>query len=194
MRAIITVANPLKAAGRTSAVVHLGTELALRGYRTLVIDLDHQADLTYHFVPPDLHAVRRHSSYFPKGTRTLTDVLVGSTAQGGSFTDDGDARLDTVLTDTVVPLLWLAPSTLRLGLFNMSHALAVTRLAAELDTLRERFEFVLIDTPRSQTRLLEAALFASTHLLVTAAPHSYIKRRSHSRCYGWREYAASTRD
>lgn len=163
MRAVITVANPLKAAGRTAAVAHLGTELALRGYRTLLIDLDPQADLTAHFVSPDLDAVRRHNTYFPPGTGTLADVLVGDTAPVA-------LTLSAILLATPVPRLWLAPSTVHLGLFNTADPLAMARLAGRLECLRGSFDFVLVDTPRSQTRLLEAALFASTHLLVSAAP------------------------
>ena len=171
MRAVITVASPLKAAGRTAAVAHLGTEFALRGYRTLIIDADPQADLTSHFAAPDLDAARSVASYLPAGTRTLADVLVGHREYDGSPLEDGAASLDTVLIDTDVPFLWIAPSAVRLALFSETTAIAVTRLAAEIESLRERFEFVLIDTPRSQTRLLDAALFASTHLLITAAPH-----------------------
>ena len=176
MRAVITIASPLKAAGRTAAVAHLGTEFALRGYRTLIIDADPQADLTSCFVAPDLDAARLTTSYLPAGTRTLADVLVGHREHGGSLREDGAAPLDTVLIDTDVPFLWLAPSAVRLSLFSETTAIAVTRLAAEMDFLGERFEFVLIDTPRSQTRLLDAALFASTHLLVPTASHPWLEQ------------------
>ena len=50
---IVSVINYKGGVGKTSLTANLGAELAWRGKRVLLIDLDAQASLTFSFIKPD---------------------------------------------------------------------------------------------------------------------------------------------
>lgn len=53
MRAVIGVANVARGVGKTVTAVSLAAELALRGFETLLVDADPQAEATARLVGPD---------------------------------------------------------------------------------------------------------------------------------------------
>lgn len=50
---VVSVINYKGGVGKTSLTANLGAELAWRGHRVLLIDLDAQASLTFSFIKPD---------------------------------------------------------------------------------------------------------------------------------------------
>ena len=50
---IVSVINYKGGVGKTTITANLGAEIANRGYKVLMIDLDPQASLTFSFIPPD---------------------------------------------------------------------------------------------------------------------------------------------
>jgi chromosome partitioning protein len=50
---VVSVINFKGGVGKTTLTANLGAELASRGYKVLLIDLDPQSSLTFSFVPPD---------------------------------------------------------------------------------------------------------------------------------------------
>src|SRR5512136_1971076 len=77
-QAVVTVANFKGGVGKTSAAIHLAQYFALRGYRTLAIDLDPQASLTTLFgllpdsdVPDEATAL----PFFMGDTPRLADII-----------------------------------------------------------------------------------------------------------------------
>jgi chromosome partitioning protein len=53
---VISVINYKGGVGKTTVTANLGAVLAYRGYSVLLIDLDHQASLTFSFFSPEVWA------------------------------------------------------------------------------------------------------------------------------------------
>jgi chromosome partitioning protein len=146
MTAIITIANQKGGVGKTTTAINLSAALATRGKRTLLIDLDPQANTTIAFYDSGEIA----SSMF--------DVL-------------GDSRttMAAIIKPTKDPMLFLGPG--RLALAKLEQVLAGQfdapyRLKDALAPVVKDYDYVVLDTPPSLGILTVNALVASTHLLV----------------------------
>ncbi len=143
---IIAVANQKGGVGKTTTSINLAAALAHKGLRTLLVDLDPQANATLSFV--DLQEVRL-STY---------DLLVLP-----------DVTATQVIRPTPVPNLDLLGSRISLakaeaklvGEFD-SHFRLKDKLAPVLD----RYDYLVLDTPPTLGILTVNALVAATHLLV----------------------------
>src|SRR5437762_7334730 len=99
MTAIITVANQKGGVGKTTTAINLSAALAHRGKRTLLIDLDPQANSTIAFY--DAGEI----------STTMFDVL-----------SDSRVTMATVIKPTKDPMLFLGPG--RLALAKLEQVLA----------------------------------------------------------------------
>lgn len=146
MTAIITVANQKGGVGKTTTAINLSAAIAAKGRRTLLIDLDPQANSTIAFF--DMGEV----------TQSMFDVL-------------GDARapMANVIKQSKDPMLHVGSG--RLALAKLETVLAGQfdapyRLKDALAPVLKDYDYVVIDTPPSLGILTVNALVASTHLLV----------------------------
>lgn len=143
---IITVANQKGGVGKTTTTINLAAAIANKGHKTLLIDLDPQANSTMSYV--DVRSV----------AKSMYDVLVSEEVP---FAD--------VVVPTPVPNLFVAPS--RIALAKLESKLigdldGPYRLKDKLKDAVSAYDYIFIDTPPTLGMITVNAMVASTHVLV----------------------------
>ncbi|MGH9382226.1 MAG: ParA family protein [Thermoanaerobaculia bacterium] len=144
---IIAITNQKGGVGKTTTAVNLAAALALKGLRTLLVDLDPQANGSMSFV--EVHEL----------PRTVYDVML-----------DGSTPFDTVLVPAEkVENLWVAPSGIALAKLEaklLGDFEGHFRLRDRLAAINKDFDYVVIDTPPTLGLITVNALVAASHVLI----------------------------
>jgi len=146
MGRVIAVANQKGGVGKTTTVMNLGAALAERQQRTLLIDLDPQAALSNSFgLQPDM---LEHTIY---SVLTRPDIPLAITIR------------------SVRPFLHMVPANIDLAAAEVELVSANGReyvLSDALESIRHRYDFVLLDCGPSLGLLTVNAFTAADEVLV----------------------------
>jgi chromosome partitioning protein len=144
---ILAITNQKGGVGKTTTAINLAAALATKGLRTLLVDLDPQANASMSFV--DVHSL----------SRTLYDALV----------DPGISLTEILRPADRVPGLTVAPSSIALAKLEaklIGELDSHFRLKDLLDAVHSEFDYILLDTPPTLGIITVNALVAATHVLV----------------------------
>jgi chromosome partitioning protein len=144
---VISIANHKGGVGKTTTAVNLSAGLAKLGYRILMIDMDPQSNATF-------------CLGLKKQDKTIYQVL--------AFQDDIRKMIQTV--DEGLDLI---ASSVHLAGFEKNNEVGKEFILTEaLDTIRDQYDFIIIDCPPSLGSLTVSALTASDYCMVALQPES----------------------
>jgi len=142
---IISVANQKGGVGKTTTTVNLGTILAKRGKKVLLIDADPQGNATSGL------GVEKEVEF------STYDILVN------------DAELSDAVQDTMIKNLKVCPSNMSLAGAEVELVSMMSReqrLKEKLDPIKDIFDYILIDCPPSLGLITLNSFTASDSVLI----------------------------
>ena len=145
-RMIVSVANQKGGVGKTTTAVNLAAALALKGHRTLLVDLDPQAHSTISYIDPSEFEL------------TIYDALMETSLD-----------LERIVCSTGLEKLDVAPARIALAKLEIKLSGEFDghyRLRDQLATVNNKYRFVIIDTPPTLGLRTVNALVASSHVLI----------------------------
>lgn len=145
MGKVISVANQKGGVGKTTTTVNLGTILAKKGKKVLLIDADPQGNATSGLgVEKEVEA----STY---------DILVN------------DTTLEEALEKTIIKNLKICPANMNLAGAEVELVSMMSReqrLKEKIEPIKEQFDYILIDCPPSLGLITLNAFTASDSVLI----------------------------
>lgn len=145
MGKIISVANQKGGVGKTTTTVNLGTILARKGKKVLLIDADPQGNATSGL------GVEKEVEF------STYDALINET------------EMQDTIQDTMIKNLKICPSNINLAGAEVELVSMMSReqrLKEKLDGIKDKFDFILIDCPPSLGLITLNAFTASDSVLI----------------------------
>lgn len=160
---VLAVQNFKGGVGKSTLVCHLAQYFALKGYRVCIVDCDSQASTTSIFgLNPDVDVDEDEDTLYP------------------FFRHGGPQTLDYALRATYWPGIALIPANL--GLYDAEYEFAarmarestfvLDRLRGGIESIKDRFDIVLLDPPPALGMISLSVLRAADALLIPAPPNN----------------------
>lgn len=206
---VVSVINYKGGVGKTTLTANLAAELAWRGHRILMIDLDAQASLTFSFITPDDwqdnyaddRTIKKWFDSLDTGSPIPLSDIIFRPARVASALSNRSGRIDLVASHLGLINVDLELAT-KLGGANLTqakknflsiHSMLVHGLS-EIDD--NQYDVVLIDCPPNFNIVTKTAIIASDYILVPARPDylstlgiDYLIRSTNSLVSDYNEYA-----
>lgn len=174
---VISIINYKGGVGKTTLTSNLSAELANRGYKVLMIDLDPQTSLTFSFIQPDVwikyyaddFTIKNWFKQPKKIKKNFKDLII----ELPNFKNlNGELHLISSHLELINIDLELATN---LSGANLNQAkqnfLNVHRtLLKGIEQLNDYYDFVIIDCPPNFNIVTKNAIVASDSILIPAKP------------------------
>jgi chromosome partitioning protein len=168
---VLSICNFKGGVAKTTTTAHLAQYLCLQGYRVLAVDLDAQASLT------QMYGILPHTEV--AANQTARPYFEGPVYPNGEPNPDWTGTLASAIQHTHWHQLDLVPSNL--GLYGAEFAIAARIrgednflfyriLADALDSVKDNYDVVLLDTAPSLSFVNSNALYAADALVITLPP------------------------
>ena len=145
MGKVISVANQKGGVGKTTTTVNLGTIIAKKGKKVLLIDADPQGNASSGL------GVEKEVEY------STYDILVN------------DTKLEDAIQDTIIKNLKVCPANMNLAGAEVELVSMMSReqrLKEKLEEIKDKFDYILIDCPPSLGLITLNAFTASDTVLI----------------------------
>jgi len=147
MARVISVVNQKGGTGKTTSAVNIAACLALKGFRTLIVDMDPQANATIYLGKDPLSLEVSMFDALLKEAISINDITLEAGSENLFLTP---AQVSLAKTD--------------INLFDKPDK--QYRLKAKLEAVKAKYDYIVIDCPPSLSLLPINALAASDEVLI----------------------------